>query len=135
MKLMTRDTDYAIRALCCIVRKKESIVSVNDLVKCLKMPRAFLRKILQKLNKAKILKSCKGKGGGFSLVVKPNKILIGKMIEIFQGPIKLQVHMSSKKKCPEIKTCLLKKKLDAIEEYVVLNLNSITLASLLKKGK
>ena len=56
MKLITRDTDYAIRALCFIARFKKKIVSVSELVKVLKIPRPFLRKILQTLNKKRILK-------------------------------------------------------------------------------
>lgn len=132
MKLITRDTDYAIRALCCIIKHKGDIVSVKGLVKDLRMPGPFLRKILQKLNKKGILKSYKGKGGGFVLAVGPEKIFIGDLIRIFQGPIKLQEHIFKKKICPEIKTCVLKKKIDAIEKYVTSELDSIRLTFLLK---
>ena len=64
MKLITRDTDYAIRALCCIAKRKETIISVDKLVKQLRIPRPFSRKILQTLNKRKILRSYKGTSGG-----------------------------------------------------------------------
>ncbi len=135
MKLITRNTDYAIRALCCIVTHKADVVSVKELVKYLKMPRPFLRKILQKLNKKGILKSYKGKGGGFVLAVGPEKIFIGDLIRIFQGPIKLQEHTFKKKVCPQIKTCTLKKKIDVIEKHIISELNSIALISLLKNRK
>lgn len=135
MKLITRNTDYAIRALCCIAKHKKDVVSVKELVKYLKMPGPFLRKILQKLNKKGILKSYKGKGGGFVLAVEPEKIFIGDLIKIFQGPIKLQEHTFKKKVCPQIKTCTLKKKIDVIEKHVISELNSIALISLLKNRK
>ena len=48
MKLLTRDTDYAVRALLAMAGKK-SIVSVADLVAALKIPGPFLRRILQRL--------------------------------------------------------------------------------------
>ena len=134
MKLITRDTDYAIRALCYIAKKGESIASVNDLVVCLKMPRAFLRKILQRLNNGRVLKSYKGRGGGFSLSKAPDKIHIMDLIEIFQGPLSLQEHVFSGRPCPEIKKCLFKKKLDVIEKHIISNLSSITLESLLDKN-
>jgi len=100
LKLITRNTDYAIRALCYIATHKADVVSVKELVRCLKIPRPFLRKILQGLNKKGILRSYKGKGGGFVLAVGPEKIFIGDLIRIFQGPIKLQEHTFKKKFVP-----------------------------------
>jgi Rrf2 family protein len=133
--LITRNTDYAIRALCYIVKSNKDIVSVKELVEGLKMPRPFLRKVLQELNKKGILRSYKGKNGGFVLATRPEKIYIGKLIEIFQGPIKLQEHTFKKKICPEINSCVLKKKIDAMEKYTISKLNSLSIASLLKTGK
>lgn len=135
MNLITRNTDYAIRALCYIVKSNKDIVSVKELVEGLKMPRPFLRKVLQELNKKGILRSYKGKNGGFVLATRPEKIYISKLIEIFQGPIKLQEHTFKKKICPEIKNCVLKKKIDAMEKYTISRLNSLSIASLLKTGK
>ena len=133
MNLITRNSDYAIRALCCIAKCSSDIVSVKELVKDLKMPRPFLRKILQQLRRKGILKSYKGKNGGFALAIKPEKIYVGQLMEIFQGTIKLQEHTFRKKICPEIKSCVLKKKLDVIEKYIISELNSLSIASLLRK--
>ena len=130
MNLITRDTDYAIRSLCCIAKKKKALVSVNELVAELKIPRPFLRKILQILNKKGILRSYKGKGGGFILKKPLSKISVGDMIRIFQGPVKLQEHLFKGHICPSIKRCALKKKIDAIERHVVSELSSISLSSL-----
>ncbi|MBM3702667.1 MAG: Rrf2 family transcriptional regulator [Actinobacteria bacterium] len=135
MNLITRNTDYAIRALCYIVKSNKDIVSVKELVEGLKMPRPFLRKVLQELNKKGILRSYKGKNGGFVLATRPENIYISKLIEIFQGPIKLQEHTFKKKICPEIKSCVLKKKIDEVENYTILKVNSLSIASLLKTGK
>ncbi len=131
MKLITRDTDYALRALCFIAKRKDKIVSAAQLVKELKIPRPFLRKILQILNKKNILKSYKGQGGGFSLAVTPNKILLVDLIEVFQGPLRLNECFFKKMACPNTKTCALRKKINTIERYVIKELKSITLASLL----
>ena len=132
MKLITRNTDYAVRALCFIAKKKEEIVTVSMLTKKLKIPKAFLRKILQILNKNKILRSLKGQGGGFILAVSPDKIFLVDLIEIFQGALKINECIFKKRICPNVKTCLLKKKLDHIERYVVSELESITIASLIR---
>ncbi len=134
MKLITRDTDYAIRALCFVAKQKKKIVSVSELVEKLKIPRPFLRKILQILNKKGLLNSYKGQGGGFILNVLPDKIFLVDLMEIFQGPVTLNECLFKKIPCPAIKTCALKKRIDKIQKYVFSELGGITLASLLKKG-
>ncbi|MBM3247867.1 MAG: Rrf2 family transcriptional regulator [Candidatus Omnitrophica bacterium] len=131
MKLITRDTDYAIRALRYLATNKERIVPVAELVGKLKIPRPFLRKLLQILNKEGLLESSKGQGGGFRLVCSPGKTYLVDLIEIFQGDLKLNECVFKKLICPNIKTCLLRKKLVGIEKYVIKELRSITLASLI----
>jgi Rrf2 family protein len=133
MKLITRDTDYALRAICFIAKNKEKVVSVGELVAKLKIPRPFLRKILQVLNKKKILKSYKGLGGGFILLKPANKIFLIELMKIFQGPLSLNECYLKKMKCPKIKVCPLRKKLDKIEKFMINELESITIGSLLKK--
>lgn len=132
MKLITRDTDYAVRALCFISGRKGKIISAGELVKESKIPRSFLRKILQVLNRKKILKSYKGQGGGFTLNIPVNRIFLLDLMKIFQGPLKLNECFFKKKVCPNIKTCRLRKKIGNIEKYVVSQLEPFTIADLLK---
>ena len=133
MKLITRNTDYAVRALCCIAEQKQEVISADQLVKSLEMPRPFLRKILQTLNKEGLLNSSKGKGGGFTLAVSPGKITLTDVMKIFQGPIRLNECKFKKSDCPYISDCLLKKKIDEIEKEVIAKLKAITIASIIKK--
>jgi len=135
VKLITRNTDYAVRALCCIAEQKQEVISADQLVKSLKMPRPFLRKILQTLNKEGLLNSSKGKGGGFALAVSPGEITLTDVMEIFQGPLKLNECTFKKMVCPNVKDCLLKKKIDEIEKEVILKLKAITFESLLVNKK
>ncbi len=132
MKLITRNTDYALRAVCFIAKKKNKIVSVPELVKALKIPRPFLRKLLQVLNKEGILRSHKGLGGGFLLGRPANRILLVDLIKVFQGKLKLNECFLKKMPCPSTGTCILRKKIINIERYVIRELDSITIASLLK---
>ncbi len=131
MKLITRDTDYAVRALCYMAGTKKQMISVPDLVKELKVPGPFLRKILQILNKEGVVRSSKGRGGGFTLAVVPKKIFLVDLIEIFQGPLKLNECIFKKRLCPNRTTCRLKKKIGAVERHVISELESVTIASLL----
>jgi Rrf2 family protein len=118
MKLITRDTDYALRALCFITKHKKQIVSVAQLVKELKIPRPFLRKLLQVLNKKSIPKPA-------------NKIFLLDLMKIFQGPWALNECFFKKDVCPNMHVCALRKKINNIEGSVIKELKSITIESLL----
>ncbi|MDD5440411.1 MAG: Rrf2 family transcriptional regulator [Candidatus Omnitrophica bacterium] len=85
MKLITRDTDYAIRALLTLRRYPGKVVRVDLLVKQNSIPRPFMRKILQILNRNGIVHSYKGKGGGFTLARKGGTASVMDIITIFQG--------------------------------------------------
>ena len=132
MKLITRETDYALRALCFIFQHKRKKFSVSMLVKELKVPKPFLRKILQVLNKRGILKSSKGRGGGFQAAKRADKVFLADLIEAFQGPLKLNECFFKKLACPNIKACVLRKKIDRMENYIIKELRSISVASLLR---
>jgi Rrf2 family protein len=131
MKLITRDTDYALRAVCFIAKNKDKKICVSELTKELRIPRPFLRKILQVLNKRKILSSSKGVGGGFVLIKRPEDIYLLDLMEIFQGKLTLNECALNKMKCPNTDNCPLRKKIKNIEKYVVRELGAITLASFL----
>lgn len=132
MKLITRDTDYAVRALCQIAKEKNKIISVHDLVEELRMPRPFLRKILQILNKKGLLKSFKGKNGGFILAIPPEKIYLVDLIKIFQGPLKLNECVFKKSLCPDTNACILRQKINCIEKQVLSQLKTINITSLMQ---
>lgn len=130
MKLITKDTDYAVKALSFMAEQKEKIISVSEVAKALRIPRAFLRKLLQILNRKGILKSYKGNSGGFSVAIPAEEIFLVDLIEIFQGPFKLNECLFKKRICPDVRACLLKQKLAEIEKYVVSQLESISIGSL-----
>ena len=131
MKLITRNTDYALRAICYIA-KQGKVVTVTELVKVLGVPRPFMRKILQRLSKEKILKSYKGQSGGFKLKFLPEKIFIIQIMRIFQGPVGLSECFLKKDICPNKGKCVLRKKILLIENSVLSQLKQINIASLVK---
>lgn len=131
MKLITRDTDYAIRALCYIAKKNKEIVTSGELVSELNIPRPFLRKLLQILNKNKVLISYKGKGGGFILNKPADRIFVIDLITIFQGALSLNECFFRKELCSRRNSCTLRKKIRVIEKNMLSEIKNITLASLL----
>ncbi len=132
MKLITRDTDYAIRAIAHVACAGQDITAAGELARALKIPRPFLRKILQKLNKARLLKSYKGQGGGFLLAVPARKITLMRLINIFQGPFRLNECFFKKELCPNTAKCGLKQRIDRIEKHLVKELSAINIGCLLE---
>ncbi len=130
MKLITRNTDYALRAVGYIAQQKH-VVTVTELVKILGVPRSFMRKILQQLSKAGILKSYKGQGGGFSLNLGAGKIYLTEIMRIFQGELSLNGCFLKKDICPNQGKCILRKKIRLIEKNALAQLKRINIASLI----
>jgi Rrf2 family protein len=135
LKLITRDTDYAVRAVCHIAKFQGRPVSVDELVVSLKIPRAFSRKILQALSKNKILKSFRGKSGGFMLNAPIEEIYLTNIMKIFQKRGKINECIFKKRVCPNIKKCILRKKLIKIEKYIFSEMSHINMYSLLYRQK
>jgi Rrf2 family protein len=135
VKLITRDTDYAIRAICFVARNGKRLTPVPELVGKLNIPRPFLRKILQSLNRSGLLRSQKGPGGGFTLAVQPRDIPLIRVLEVFQGPFELSECRFRKRICPDRKKCCLRKLICRMEGDVVSELKAVTVASLLSGGR
>lgn len=133
MKLITRDSDYAIRALCCIAAVK-GLVSVRFLSQKLDMPYPFLRKILQVLTQAGLLFSVKGRRGGFKLTKSSKKISILDVTKAFQGEFSLTEHTFKGRVCPRVKICKLKEQLDGFEKDLQNKLKKITIDSIIEKN-
>lgn len=133
MKLITREIDYAVRALIHLAANRNETVTVPELVDELGITRPFLRKIMQLLAKADVIESYKGNKGGFRLIKKPGDIYLIDLIEIFQGKFSLNECLLNKDICPNKGNCILKDRVDDIEEKVKKELESIDLKSLVKK--
>ena len=131
MKLITRNTDYALRAICYIA-KQSKVVTVAELVKVLGVPRPFMRKILQRLSKEKVLESYKGQAGGFKLKISPKNIFVIQIMRIFQGQVGLSECFLKKSICPNRGKCILRKKIRVIENNALGQLKQINIASLIE---
>ncbi len=132
MNLLTRNTDYAVRALIYMAGKAPERVSTADLLRDLRLPRPFMRKTLQTLQKAGYLDSVKGKNGGFSFLISPEKIVLNDLIVLFQGPVSMGDCLFRKKVCSCMRTCPLRKEIKTIESLALGHLRSVTVASLMR---
>lgn len=135
VKLLTKNTDYAVRALARIAQRGGEAVSAARIAQEEKIPYAYLRRILNILKDEKVLRSIEGKGGGFVLGKKPAEIYLTDIITIFQGEVNLTECMFREKICHNRATCVLRSKIKRIEEKVLEELKGITLASIVNEAK
>jgi Rrf2 family protein len=103
---LTREADYGIRSVLYLSRQPYKKVSfVNEISEEYKIPRSFLAKILQKLVRAKIVRSYRGVKGGFSLARQARDITVLDVLEAIEGKLALNICVSDKKKCSFSKHC------------------------------
>ena len=131
MKLVTKDIHYAIKSLLYFAQSTDKVITVGELVKKLNMRRPFLRRILQTLSKRKILRSQKGYRGGFVLNMKPDKIRIIDILNIFHGDSDIIGCLLEKDICPYPARCLLMRKINGIEIQLNNDLTQLTVKKIL----
>jgi Rrf2 family iron-sulfur cluster assembly transcriptional regulator len=103
---VTREGDYGIRSVLYLARHPFKKVSfVNEISEEYKIPRSFLAKILQKLVRAKLVRSYRGVNGGFSLAKPARDIAVLEVLEAVEGKLALNICLPDKKKCGFSKHC------------------------------
>jgi Rrf2 family iron-sulfur cluster assembly transcriptional regulator len=103
---ITREGDYGIRSVLYLARQQFKTVSfVNEISEEAKIPRSFLAKILQKLVKAKIVRSYRGVKGGFSLVKQARDITVLDVLNAIEGKLAINLCIPDKKKCNDSRHC------------------------------
>jgi len=131
MKLLTKNTDYAIRSLLALAQSGERFVSSRELAQQQVIPLQYIRRILQDLVKAGYVVSKEGISGGVKLAAEPRSIIISDIIQFFQGPIQLSECLFQKKLCHNRATCVLRHRIKQAEDTIVAHFKGITLQTLL----
>ncbi|MEO7393597.1 MAG: Rrf2 family transcriptional regulator [Chitinophagaceae bacterium] len=86
--MLSKKSQYAFKALTYLSEKyNEGPVLISEIATKKKIPIKFLESILLELKKAGILDSKKGKGGGYFLQQRPDKVKVSTIIRLINGPI------------------------------------------------
>lgn len=84
--MLSNKAKYGLKALIHLA-KAEGQCLAGDIAEANNIPRKFLDAILVELRNAGILNSRKGKGGGYHLARPAEKITVGQIIRILDGPL------------------------------------------------
>ena len=132
MKLLTKEADYAARALVMLSKKQNEFVGAAKIAKDQNIPEYFLKRILQKLIKSGYLIAKEGAQGGVKLAQNPSKIKLFDLITLFKGNLNITNCIFRKKLCSNSSTCIIRKKMRGIENKISKELRTITIAKLIK---
>lgn len=102
MKFSTKG-EYGLRAAVNLAKSYPQKKSIKEISGEERISVKYLERLVGDLRKNGIVKSLKGKTGGYVLARNPKNIAVGEIIEIMEGPIvsKCQnIHCQKVKRCP-----------------------------------
>jgi Rrf2 family protein len=139
--MISRKGKYAIRAVLYLAQRYgEGPIPIEEIASAEKISRKFLETILLELRYGGILESRRGKGGGYVLNEPPNKVTVGRIIRIIDGPLSPVdcVSQSAYRPCPDCpdeRTCRIRIVMKEVREAISKVLDVKTLAQLVEEGQ
>ncbi|HEY8947526.1 MAG TPA: Rrf2 family transcriptional regulator [Rhizomicrobium sp.] len=133
--MLSQKGRYALHALIVLAEHDgEEPMMIADIAEEAGVPRKFLEQILLELRKRGILRSLRGRSGGYLLAKPPNEISFADIIRVTDGPLALAPCVSVTayhrcEDCEDEKTCAIRKVLLAARDATAEILESRTLAS------
>jgi Rrf2 family protein len=128
---ITRGGDYAVRIMTHLASAPWGAVIPRRHIRLWEdVPQALLAKLIQTLGRANLVTTSRGSGGGVRLAVRPEAITLRQVIEAVEGPIHLNRCLVSPGACPRDAFCTAHPVWRRIQEVLMRELDSVTLASL-----
>jgi Rrf2 family protein len=139
--MLSQKARYALHALIVLAEHgDDEPMMIADIADEARVPRKFLEQILLDLKKRGILRSVRGRSGGYLLGKSPKNISFAEIIRTIDGPLALSpcVSVTAYHKCEDCEdeeTCPIRKVLLAARDATAEILESRTLASALTSKK
>lgn len=137
--MISSKTKYGLQALILLAEEyNNKPLLISEISERELIPKKFLESILLELKNKGYLISKKGRGGGYKLIKRPDKIRIGDIIRILNGPL-APTSCSSKTayapcpECVDVKKCKIRLLMLDVREAIADVLDSESLADLVKR--
>jgi Rrf2 family transcriptional regulator, iron-sulfur cluster assembly transcription factor len=133
--MITRECDYALRALVLLARRagERRIVSTTELSAAAEIPHRFLRKIVRRMTAAGLVRSHRGKAGGLELAIAPREMTVWQVLQAMDPTgAKLNRCTSDAHSCERSGACAVHREMQVVQDLVDMRLAEITLARLLE---
>ncbi len=87
-KMLSSKAKYGLKAMVHLTRRAgEGSVLIAEIAEAENIPKKFLDAILLELKNRGFLSSKKGKGGGYVLAKSPDRIMVGDIVRVLDGPL------------------------------------------------
>jgi len=139
MTTLSRKARYALRALYALANDETGgPVLIADLAEREHIPHKFLELILLELRNAGILRSKKGKGGGYALARPPREVTLGQIIRVVDGPLAPIPCVSERayarcEECVSEETCGTRMVMKEVRDAIAKILDGTTLADVCER--
>ncbi len=132
--MLRRNTDYGLRMMAALAKHFDNAqsISARQLASDGYFSYQLGCKLLQKLGKAKLVRSSMGPKGGFTLSREPSKITLMEIIKVLQGGIRLNRCLLGGEGCEFESNCEINTKLSCLQLYIDGYLDGITLAEIVR---
>lgn len=137
--MLSKKTKYAIKALVALARNGDKKpMTIMDIAEQESIPKKFLEAILLDLRKQGILKSRIGVGGGYYLLMKPEDIMLSRVLRNIDGPIAMLPCVSLNfyercEDCTDEVTCGIRQTFIEVRDATLKILSETSLADILEK--
>lgn len=128
---ITAKTDYGLLIMLQLAKLPGEIMPLSPLAKHLRVSSPYLSQIANSLQKAGLIKSREGAGGGYYLSRPAEKIKVSEILEALSGEMKVRCAHGEAKACPHFRECGLKSAWPLLLNDIKSSLAKRTLASLL----
>jgi len=129
--IFTTTTEYAIRGISELeIKSHKQPILLDELIKGTDLPREFMAKVMQKLVKAGLLQSAKGRGGGFKLVNPAHEIRLIDVVIAIEGEGRMGGCVLGMSRCNDAMPCAQHDLYKPIRQRLVDYMQTTTVADL-----
>jgi len=130
MKISTKGR-YAVRCMLNLaVNQTDGSVSVSKIAEQEKISSNYIEQLFLKLKEKNLVKSVRGRSGGYKLAGAPGKITMAQVIEAVEGPI-VAVDCVRSRNCERYEGCITKYLWELLSDKIKEALDKTTLQDLL----
>ncbi len=127
-------TDFAMRTLMYLAGR-QGRASVGEIAEFYQVSKDHLAKVAQRLTREGFIRSIRGVGGGIELAASPDEILVGDVIERFEGTMQLLDCVAIDNVCRIQPGCRLRTVLAEAERVQMEYLRSVRLSDVAPPGR
>jgi Rrf2 family protein len=135
MKLSTKGRYGARAMLELALNYKKGSVLLRDIARKQEISRRYLERMMAALVAAGLVRSSRGKHGGFSLAKPPAEIRLSEVIQAVEGPIAPVSCVDDPKLCGRVDVCITRDIWKRMKKAILEVLDSVTLEKMIEMKK